>query len=156
MNMKEFTLIGFCGLYCGACSQYLASQPDGRHILDKAISQGKNPEKFKCGGCRGAQVDLYPPCSQCKMRDCAKNKNLLHCGDCPEMPCYMLKEFQTDGRPHHLDILNNLGELKEYGCDKWLLNQEAKWKCACGSKYNWYETSCNNCGAAVNSYNKTR
>ena len=27
--MEEFTLIGACGLYCGSCSHYKVSQPEG-------------------------------------------------------------------------------------------------------------------------------
>lgn len=33
--MKKYILLGVCGLYCGSCSHYKVTQPEGRSFLYK-------------------------------------------------------------------------------------------------------------------------
>jgi hypothetical protein len=143
-------LLGSCGLYCGACFHYRASLPEGQHLLDAAREQGRDMQGFTCSGCRSNVHYMSPICAQCKIRACADARGLLHCGLCPELPCEMLTAFQFDGRLHHLDILEQFEALLDIGPDPWLVEQEARWKCACGASYSWYEATCNKCGAPLN------
>ena len=145
-------LLGVCGLYCGACNHYRASFPEGDHLFQKLLQKDKTVAEPTCQGCRSDK--LYPHCSECQIRECAESKGINHCGDCTEIPCEMLRNFQFDGRAHHLDIMDNLAELKEQGCEKWLKKQELKWKCQCGASYSWYETECHFCGSPLNLYYK--
>ena len=147
-------LLGVCGLYCGACYHYRASFPEGKHLLEEASRQGRERTGFTCAGCRSDKLYVHPGCAECGIRDCAEGKGLLHCGLCTQSPCDVLKAFQNDGRPHHLDVISHLQELKTKGPEPWLAEQQQRWRCKCGAGFSWYEEFCHNCGAALNSYNR--
>jgi len=146
----SYKLLGVCGLYCGACNHYQASFPRNAHLLRELVKKDKTVEDPTCQGCRSDK--LYPHCSKCIIRECAEDKGIDHCGDCIEAPCEMLTKFQLDGRAHHLDVLDNLAELKKQGCEMWLKKQESKWKCQCGADHSWYEAKCHFCGLSFDFY----
>lgn len=145
-------LLGVCGLYCGACYHYRASFPEGRHLLEQARLQGRELTGFTCAGCRSDALYIHPGCAQCRIRACADDKGILHCGLCSEFPCDRIRAFQNDGRTHHLDVIANLEELVAKGPDQWLSEQEQRWRCECGAAFSWYESHCASCGAALQSY----
>jgi len=148
--MEEHTLLGVCGLYCGSCSHYKIAQPDGTAFLQ--IKRKEDPQYEECYGCRSKRTTKY--CSDCDLRSCAEKRNLLHCGLCEEYPCANMKEFQLDGKPHHVVVLDNLEHLKRTTPEQWLLEQDKRWKCKCGTRYSWYEAICLNCGSRLPSYSK--
>ena len=150
--MQNLTLLGVCGLYCGACNHYRAAFPEGQPLLEAAVRQGRQPEGFTCQGCRSEKLYMQPGCAQCQIRACAEEKDIIHCGLCAEFPCDQIKAFQNDGRVHHLDVLANLEELTVKGADQWLAEQTQRWTCACGTRFSWYEEFCPTCGAPLNSY----
>jgi hypothetical protein len=63
-TMKTITadtqLVAACGLYCGACGQYLQE---------------------KCPGCKGNDK-----ASWCKVRSCTQKKGIQSCADCKDFP----------------------------------------------------------------------
>jgi len=148
----DVKLLGVCGLYCGACYHYRASFPEGAHLVEEAARQGRALQGFSCQGCRSDRLYVHPGCAQCEFRACAGEKGVVHCGLCAEYPCARLRAFQSDGRPHHRDVLDNLEALKTLGPERWLAEQERRWRCACGAPFSWYETHCPRCGAALDSY----
>ncbi len=145
-------LPGVCGLYCGACYHNRASFPEGQHLLEEVICQGRDLKGFTCKGCRSAVLYVHPGCAECQIRACAEEKDLIHCGLCPEFPCARLKAFQSDGRVHHRDILVQLEELALKGVEQWLMEQAQRWMCECGTKFSWYEEFCSDCGVPLASY----
>jgi hypothetical protein len=145
-------LLAVCGLYCGACYHYLASLPEGKHLLEEAARQGRGLEGFACKGCRSDELYVHSGCAHCKIRACAEERGILHCGLCDEFPCERIRAFQGDGRVHHRDILIQLEEIRAKGPDRWLAEQAGRWRCACGASFSWYETFCGNCGAPLESY----
>ena len=152
MDSERRLLLGVCGLYCGACYHCCSSLPGGEHLLQRAARQGKSPEEFACRGCRSDTLYIHPGCAQCKLRACADERGVLHCGDCDEFPCERLEAFRDDGRVHHRDVIANLEDLRARGADQWLAEQEARWTCACGAGFSWYETVCQRCGEPLPSY----
>lgn len=147
-NMEKRELLGVCGLYCGACDHYRASMSDSVHLLEEARRHGQELEK--CQGCRSTL--LTESCLKCTLRDCAEDKGVLHCGLCSKYPCNQLKEFQHDGRLHHLPILDNLENLKNREPEQWLAEQAQRWKCQCGNHFSWYEEHCHHCDTPLASY----
>lgn len=145
-------LLAACGLYCGACYHYRATQPDGSHLLDRAAAEGRDLTGFTCQGCRSNALYIHPGCAQCAIRDCADERGIAHCGECVEWPCDRLWTFQNDGRIHHLDVMDNLLDLQALGVAAWLACQAQRWTCSCGSAYSWYDPTCPSCGARVASY----
>jgi predicted amidophosphoribosyltransferase len=146
------TLLGVCGLYCGACYHYRASLPEGRYLLEEAARQGRPLEGYTCQGCRSDILYIHSGCAQCRIRACADAKGLVHCGLCAEFPCDLIRAFQNDGRIHHRDVLDNLKELGARGTDRWLAEQARRWTCSCGAGFSWYEVFCHDCGAPLPSY----
>ena len=69
--ISDKNLIASCGLYCGACRQYLTE---------------------KCSGCRENQK-----ASWCKVRTCCIENNYLSCADCEKVKnaneCKKLNNF---------------------------------------------------------------
>jgi hypothetical protein len=149
---NERLLLGACGLYCGACYHYRASFLEGKHILEEAARQGRETEGFTCQGCRSASLYVHAGCAQCEIRACADNIGVVHCGLCPDFPCDRIRAFQSDGRVHQHDVLDNLVDLRAKGGDQWLAEQARRWKCQCGAAFNWYDEFCHNCGAPLASY----
>lgn len=154
MSEKTDTLIGYCGLYCGACPHYRASLPEGAHLLAEAAREGREIAGYACRGCRSDNLYIHPGCAACRIRGCAQAKGLPHCGLCAEMPCDELLAFRDDGHAHHLDIQRNLAELSRIGPGAWLAAQEERWQCGCGMAYSWYENSCRRCGRALAAYRR--
>ena len=146
--MNAETLLGVCGLYCGSCDHYRAGQPDGKPLLDKI--RLSDPRFEVCEGCRSKK--LTTSCANCAIRDCADTEGIKHCALCGEYPCDQLKAFQFDGRIHHIVVIDNLENLKRQGSERWLQEQENRWKCECGANFSWYEDHCRQCGRRLASY----
>jgi len=89
-------LVAPCGLYCGACPMYIATQDKDEKKIDAFMKQGPFSNSklaaadIKCDGCiGGGQVAVF--CRMCNMRECAEKKeNVTRCSDCGEFPCSKL------------------------------------------------------------------
>lgn len=152
--MQNTKLIGYCGLYCGACEHYVASLESGKHLLNQIVSAGIIPEDYICAGCRANKKDIYSHCKDCKIRSCNEGKNISHCALCTQFPCDTLVDFQNNEYIHHRDIMNNLKELHSQGLESWSVSQESRWKCQCDSNFSWYESECDKCHSKLDSYTK--
>ncbi len=152
--MSDKNILGACGLYCGACDCYMVTQPSGEHL--KKSDKFKNSDGDKtCSGCHSSK--LTPWCSACKMRLCAADKNLTHCGLCSEFPCDVYEEFfdggaKWPGARHRRDIKDNIKEILSIGESAWLDAQNRRWTCECGKSYSFYEVKCEFCGRELHSY----
>jgi hypothetical protein len=143
-------LIATCGLYCGACSFKLAfDENDRAHVraMPPRYDQAKEAELETCPGCRGEATACGV--DPCKIRACARIRELTHCGLCAEFPCSVLSAFAHDGVPHHGETLGNLDGLRKVGASTWLAEQVARWTCACGARRSWYLRKCPRCGNAL-------
>lgn len=152
MNSK-LRLLGYCGLYCGACNHYRSSYPESNYLLEEGIKRGEDPNNFTCRGCRGEIEYLHPGCDVCSIKLCAEDEGLVHCGLCSAFPCKKIIGFQYDNRyMHHRAVVDNLKELKEKGPDLWLEEQGKKWTCTCGMPFSWYEKNCSKCDSSLPTY----
>lgn len=145
-----------CGLYCGACSAYIARQRDDRERLDaiaKRIGKVegwviKPDEDLGCEGCLSSKLAIM--CRKCAIRDCAINKGYNYCARCPDFPCQTIINFNNDGRPHHSEVLDSIRQQQQMGIDSWLEEQGKRWQCpACGCSLEWYDTRCPQCSATM-------
>lgn len=145
-----------CGLYCGACSTYIARQRGDRARLStiaKRIGEQKGwaikpEEDLVCEGCLSSKLAIM--CRKCAIRDCATKKDYNYCARCPDFPCQTIINFNNDGRPHHSEVLDNIRRQQQIGIDPWLEEQEKKWRCpACGCFLEWYDTKCPQCSAPL-------
>ncbi|MGD8545355.1 MAG: DUF3795 domain-containing protein [Candidatus Bathyarchaeota archaeon] len=100
-----------CGLYCGACIDYL--------IYKNCHGCGCN-----CGICAAAEHH-----ERCEIyRCCVKQKNHETCKDCEELPCSTLIRFcYNPVWLHHLPVIENLRRQRDIGKEKWLEEQKETW-----------------------------
>ena len=151
--MANLDLVGVCGLYCGACSIYRATQDNNEQKLQDfarglSTRTGKNftVEDVRCDGCLGkGRIDLW--CKNCQIRLCNKlQSGKLRCSDCDEFPCTRLSDFRDDGMKHHLEIIGNLEQIRRIGIEAWAEHEEKRWSCPkCKATLSWYDKSCPNC-----------
>jgi len=137
-------LIAYCGLYYGACSFKVAfDENDKAHLMSMPAYYDpfKNKPLNFCPGCR-----LENQCDPCAIRDCNRDKKIEYCSLCDDFPCEKLKNFNNDGKPHHVESIANLHLLNKIGPEKWLELQKEKWTCQCKARYSWYLRECKKCG----------
>ncbi len=141
--------IAYCGLYCGACGIYMATQAG---TLDEIVQQTKIPVEYQaCSGCRTERNNLC--CMNCGIKRCCRHKNLNSCAECNEFPCSVLEAFDMDKHPHHTGVIESLQVLSESGPEKWLDLQGQKWSCSqCSTRFHWYQDTCKSCGKQVQGY----
>jgi rRNA maturation protein Nop10 len=82
---------------------------------------------------------------------CVLEKQLDHCGECPEFPCSIRKSL--DKRylsKYRIDLQENIRELSALGPDEWLMEQRTRHSCpSCGECVDPYIRRCNGCGIYV-------
>lgn len=147
-------LVAVCGLYCGACPMYTATQSKDEEEIKALLKQFSSgpmtlkKEDILCDGCIGGdRVASF--CRDCPMRACPNDKqDVIRCSDCQEFPCSRITDFNNDGMPHHGEVLNNLRQIKKMGIQKWAKYDEERWQCPkCKSPMTWYDSKCSGCGA---------
>ena len=110
-NVGDSELAAPCGLYCGACIDYL--------VYEKCHGCGCN-----CGTC--AASEHHKRCGLYKC--CVGQKDHETCMECIEFPCSILIQFcYNPVWLHHLPVIENLRRQKVIGTEKWLKEQKETW-----------------------------
>jgi hypothetical protein len=135
-TFKYSGLIAPCGMNCGLCIGLLR-------------------EKKPCGGCFKIDDKNKPKvCRSCKIVNCdllAATKSGF-CYDCEKYPCTRLKKLDERYRAKYgMSMIENLAYIKDYGLNKFLRNEEDKWKCkVCGAGLSVHRDFCLNCKTKIN------
>ena len=138
----DLARLAYCGLYCGACPLFLATQAGA---LESVATGGVSAENLRCLGCRSEKVSVY--CLNCTMKKCAAGQGLTSCADCTDFPCRALRAFDCDGVPHHRGVVDALQACRAGGAAAWLRAQAARHTCAgCGGSLSYHDESCPACG----------
>ena len=146
--------VGVCGLFCGACDNYLAFQKGHAHLLNAEKFTGDDPEKLRCSGCRSGYLTGH--CLDCGIRRCASGRGVAVCSECGEYPCRQLAEFREGGfhwagAAHRRSLYWSLSQYAEEGEGSWLRYQKRRWSCRCGKPFSFYEKVCSSCGELLDS-----
>ena len=139
-------LVAACGLYCGACGIYLATQEaDTEKLLQYALILNQSYEETLCDGCGANRKSLH--CSKMGIFiNCKRQKRIDFCSECEEFPCKSLNEFKLK-MPHRIEILNSQNRMKEIGLEKWLLEMKDYFSCSnCKTVNSAYHLVCRKCG----------
>lgn len=98
-------MLGYCGLKCDNCPIFLATvetdkskKQSMRESIAKVFFENYNikmlPEEISdCDGCCTTSDCIFPGCYKCKVRICAKSKNLESCAYCENYICTKLNEL---------------------------------------------------------------
>ncbi|MHA1193613.1 MAG: DUF3795 domain-containing protein, partial [Promethearchaeota archaeon] len=100
--MYENNLAAPCGIYCGACRQYLLWKKD---LLEE------RGYKVGCKGCRIRNKN----CAFIR-RDCSllRKKEIEFCFECEVFPCEKLKKIDNQYKEKYfVNMINNLKRIKE-------------------------------------------
>lgn len=139
-------LVSACGLYCGACGIYLATQEnDHERILQYAVVLNQSYEETLCDGCGAFRKSLH--CSKmCSFIKCKHLKAVDLCVECDDFPCQELNVFKSK-MPHRIEILDSLIRMKEIGLEKWLVEMKNYFSCPyCKTINSAYHLACRKCG----------
>jgi hypothetical protein len=137
----EYVLDSYCGVYCGACPNLLATRT------------GKINETYQCHGCKSEKPTGF--CATCGIKACAQGKGFEFCNACSELSiCELMHKFVTDTQyPYGQCVLENMEIIREAGLPQWLEMQEKRWRCPhCGAAHSWYHEICPQCGQTVANY----
>ncbi len=142
--MVDNNLLAPCGIYCGACRQYLLWKKD---LLEE------RGYKIGCKGCRIRNKN----CAFIR-RDCSllRNKQIEFCYECNKFPCQNLKKINFHYQEkYNVNMINNLKRIEEIGTEKWLKEQVDLYTCPeCGGEICVHDMECYNCSKRINP-NKT-
>ena len=140
----EKNLAAVCGLYCEACSLFIATKEDPERLKQLAAKFQLSEEVMRCYGCRSEKRGPYR--QQCAMFSCAAERGVDFCVECPEYPCETLKAFQAE-RPHRIELWEDLERIGAVGYTRWLEEARKKYSCpACKTLNSAYDLKCRNCG----------
>jgi len=98
--MKEKKIIAHCGIDCGACPAYVATQNDDDALRAETARKWselykaeRKVEDINCDGCTGDSRRLFAYCGACEVRKCARERKLATCAVCSEYSCARLDAF---------------------------------------------------------------
>ena len=133
-----------CGLYCEACSLYIANHQDPERLPALAARWGRPVEELRCDGCRAETRSFY--CQTCTLFTCAAQRGHTFCNECADYPCGELDGFRKLA-PHRAEIYESLQRISEVGVDAWLQEARQRYTCpACGTLNSAYDLKCYQCG----------
>jgi hypothetical protein len=137
-------LAAVCGLYCGACSWFIATTEDPERLKRLAAQSQFSEQESKCYGCRAEK--RLPYCEKCKMFACAIEQGFAFCSECEGYPCEDLKQFQG-AWPHRIGVWVNLEQIKSVGYKQWLKEIKGNYTCPrCQTINSAYDLKCRKCG----------
>ncbi len=97
------TMTAFCGLNCSTCPIYRAtreSDPAKRRMEREEIAAtilagyGRKltaGQVTDCDGCKSDTGRLFSGCTECQVRECARERKVDSCAFCPAYPCDKLR-----------------------------------------------------------------
>jgi ribosomal protein L40E len=142
-NVKQ---AGVCGLFCPACTVYIASMEEPARLEILAQMSDLPVEKMKCYGCHSENPIFLA--ENCKMVQCAASKGIDFCFECDEYPCEHLKKFQAEF-PHRIELWSSQERIKQVGYKKWFDEMVDHYSCPqCGTINSAYDVECRKCGSA--------
>lgn len=127
--MEEYRLVAPCGMNCKLCQAY----------------QGKG---LKCYGCGNGGE--RKSCQNCSILKC-ENKNNF-CFECKNYPCNRLKKLNKRYKiRYRMSMLENLEFIKTNGINKFIKQQDEKYKCdKCGKLRTVHQEYCIHCSNVKN------
>jgi hypothetical protein len=94
-------IIAYCGLPCGDCPAYQATQSGDSGLLNRVLVQWREAfdaphltvADILCDGCRPVGGRLCGYCRHCRIRPCAMAREVPNCGHCEQYACDELERL---------------------------------------------------------------
>ncbi len=144
-------LVGKCGLYCGACTIYVA-QHDSEEWREKIATKSNcSPEKVRCNGCGALTSECWG--NGCKIVLCTRAKGVNYCYECSDFGEGKCDRFGNLAKSYlnaGVDLRKNLSRIQAGETDEWLRESAERFTCkTCGKPVSAWFTECHNCGTAL-------
>jgi hypothetical protein len=125
-------LIAPCGMNCAICIAYMGYHMNG------------SKKKVNCTGCRVRNKNCAFIMKRCKY---LPKKEIEFCFECKEFPCENLKKLDKKYRTkYNMSMVENLKFIKEHGMEKFLHQQEKRYRCPdCGGVICVHNKRCYGC-----------
>ena len=144
-----------CGLYCGVCRIYYATQENDGTFLERLVRvysrrlpeiAPRTPDELLCDGCLSTRRSVF--CQECSIRECTQQKGYQGCHECPDFPCLLVDQFPMPvGKKV---ILRAVPYWRTHGTEQWILAEEERYRCPeCGQKLFRGAKQCRHCKAPV-------
>ena len=149
-------LLAPCGMYCGVCRMFEATQREDRLMLQRLAKiyarrfpelSADDADELQCDGCLATRKSVF--CRDCKIRDCTQKKDLNGCHECSSFPCSIIDSFPIPaGRKV---MMRAVPYRRKYGTEQWIIAEEERYRCpACSQKLFRGESACHQCNYPVN------
>jgi hypothetical protein len=94
-------ILAYCGLDCGECEAYIATQANDRAGLEAAAKkwseqfggQNLSADMCLCDGCSTGKRTSTAHASTCAIRLCASGRGVITCAHCADYGCATLQQF---------------------------------------------------------------
>ena len=150
-----YRLLSPCGLYCGVCRIYAATQAGDMPLLSRLANiyarrlpglQNLTAQDILCDGCLSERRFAF--CRECSIKDCSQGKWYLGCHECDEFPCQLIYKFpSTTGRQV---MLRSIPYRRAHGIEKWVQAEKQRYHCPkCGERLYRGVTMCDQCHTKV-------
>ncbi len=149
-------LLSPCGLYCGVCGIYQATQDNNIKLLkiflrtyESFLSGIKDctVNDLQCNGCHSDRISIL--CQSCAIRDCSAREKRSGCHECDLFPCDLIENFPVPNGKRI--ILRAVPYRKKNGTEKWVNSEKSRYICPeCNSKLYRGCTRCRECKISVN------
>ena len=128
MPKTDLSLLGPCGIYCGACDIYVSSHTGDRATQQRIADWLREhadvhceAAEIACGGCWGRLEEHWS--ADCKVLKCAKARGIELCSDCGEYEsCTTLETFYQGGE--YDSARATLKRIREVGVEAWAKERE--------------------------------
>ena len=129
-----------CGLYCGVCRMYTATQEGDLELLARLARiyarrlEGVNSltaDDLLCDGCLSERRSFL--CRSCSIRNCIQEKGYQGCHQCRDFPCDLIDAFPIAVGKRV--ILRAIPYWRVHGTEMWVKAEEERYRCPdCGGK----------------------
>jgi hypothetical protein len=127
----EDIMFATCGMNCTVCYKHIGTR--------------KHTEP--CVGCLKDNLNKPEHCRKCNIKSCVQSKNFIHCFECNDFPCKLIKNLEKSYiKRYSTSLIENSRIAKEKGISAFLENDRRKWTCAdCGDVFSLHDGVCSEC-----------
>lgn len=130
----EDIMLAPCGMNCAVCYKHVG------------IRKHSKP----CEGCLKSDTGKPEHCRTCNIKSCAQGKGFVHCFECVDFPCKLIKNLEKSYiKRYSASLIENSQTAKEKGISVFLENDRHKWTCAvCGGAFSLHDGVCSECNGS--------
>ena len=95
-------IVAYCGIICSECPTFKATKANDdaerRRVAElwtKQYGREYKMDDINCDGCLTEGPRIFGYCKVCKIRKCAKEKNVKNCAYCEEYSCEKLSRARS-------------------------------------------------------------